>query len=314
MLMESAVSADLRAIRKEMTRQESEMRNLLRTNTWRPLCDIAVDWILILAAVWIFHHGSAWLLPLALLLVGSRGRSLGNILHDAAHRNLSRNPRLNDAIAQLTICPLLLTDLALYREAHHRHHRYLGEPGRDPDLIQPAGDPSRPWVVTYLATLLQPRNWWSALSGNLSARVPPGRLAGQLLWWVVLLGLMGAAGGWRLAGSFVLLWFAGSATAFHALTVFRELCDHFGLRPGGIFSYTRDIDTTSPLRWLVHPRNDGFHLTHHLMPAVPYYRLPRAHALFRDTAVYRRHACICDGYFIGTGAVISSGPAMQPAV
>ncbi|MBL8362437.1 MAG: fatty acid desaturase, partial [Rubrivivax sp.] len=84
----------------------------------------------------------------------------------------------------------------------------------------------------------------------------------------------------------------------------REMCDHFGLRPGGILSFTRDMAVRGPARWLIHPRNNGYHLTHHLLPAVPYYHLPRAHALFRRLPAYRAHGTVCDAYFAGPAAVV----------
>ncbi len=41
-----------------------------------------------------------------------------------------------------------------------------------------------------------------------------------------------------------------------------------------IGKYDVVVTVRGPARWLVHPRNNGYHLTHHLLPAVPYYRLP----------------------------------------
>ena len=36
------------------------------------------------------------------------------------------------------------------------------------------------------------------------------------------------------------------------------------------------------LRLLIHPHNDGYHLTHHLWPGVPHHRLGRLHTLLED--------------------------------
>mgnify|MGYP003472294977 CR=1 FL=1 len=104
--------------------------------------------------------------------------------------------------------------------------------------------------------------------------------------------------------AFLGLWLLARATVFHLITTLREMCDHFGLRPGGILSFTRDMAVRGPVRWLIHPRNNGYHLTHHLLPAVPYYRLPQAHALFRRLPVYREHGTVCDAYFSGPAAVV----------
>ena len=80
------------------------------------------------------------------------------------------------------------------------------------------------------------------------------------------------------------------------------------MSPGGIFSFTRDIATASSLRWLIHPYNNGYHLTHHLLPAVPYYNLARAHARCLDTPSFCKHALICDSYFGNERSVIRREP------
>ena len=109
-----------------------------------------------------------------------------------------------------------------------------------------------------------------------------------------------------MLGTALALWLLSRATAFHAITMFREMCDHVGLAPGGIFSFTRDMTCRGPWRWLLHPRNNGFHLTHHLCPAVPYYLLPQAQKLFVQTPSYRKRAVVCDAYFGGWHSVTPS--------
>ena len=293
-------------MRRELQQHDAGLQSLLKAGIARPLVDVLFDWFLIVGSVIAVQQGGWWLLPLALLVIGNRQRSLGNLLHDAAHRNLSRNGLANDTLADLLVAPALLADLAIYRDDHHRHHRMLGVAGADPDLIHAAVGPANPWFGTFRATLLERGNWGSALLGNLlHPRLPASRRAGIALWWSTLLLLLAVGAGADVALLFPALWFGARISTYHAISVFRELCDHFGLQPGGILSFTRDIHTTSPLRWLIHPRNDGYHLTHHLMPAVPYHRLPQAHAMFRGTALYRDRGCVCDGYFFGPRAVIS---------
>ena len=51
------------------------------------------------------------------------------------------------------------------------------------------------------------------------------------------------------------LWLAARATAFHVITTFREMCDHHGLSPGGVFCFTRDIKSAGLWSVLFHPRN-----------------------------------------------------------
>ena len=82
-----------------------------------------------------------------------------------------------------------------------------------------------------------------------------------------------------------------------------------GLISAGIFAFTRDTACHGFWRWVIHPRNNGYHLTHHLLPAVPYYRLPQAHALFQQLAIYRTRGQTCTTYFAGPNAVVSDWQA-----
>jgi fatty acid desaturase len=58
-----------------------------------------------------------------------------------------------------------------------------------------------------------------------------------------------------------------------------------------------------PWRWIIHPRNNGYHLTHHLLPAVPYYRLPEAHTLLCQLPMLEDRSHICRAYFTTQTAV-----------
>jgi fatty acid desaturase len=305
MLTHSEVLEDQSELRAQLQRDGGAHRELLRLNWARPLGDIALDWATILAAT----AAVAWVgwatLPLALLVVANRQRALGNILHDAGHRNLWRTRRVNDAVAGMLVAPLVFVSLERYREDHFRHHMQLGSAGADPDLIAPPQALPRRWLASYLRQVLSWRAWWSNFLGHLGAAgVPWSGRAGIAAWWLGALALLFGLAGTQFTLSFIGLWLLARATAFHLITTLREMCDHFGLRPGGILSFTRDMAVHGPARWLIHPRNNGYHLTHHLLPAVPYYHLPRAHALFRRMPAYRCHGTVCDAYFTGPAAVV----------
>lgn len=102
------------------------------------------------------------------------------------------------------------------------------------------------------------------------------------------------------------LWLAARATAFHVITTFREMCDHHGLSPGGVFCFTRDIKAAGLWSVLFHPRNNAYHLTHHLLPAVPYYRLPEAQRVFSTLPEYQERGRVCDAYFAGPAQAVAS--------
>lgn len=304
MTTSAAVMSDLASFRPQWLARVRPGHELLRTDLVRPLLDIVVDWVVVIASVLLVVEGGAWFTPLALVLIGNRQRALGNILHDAGHRNLSRNAKVNDRVADWLVAPLLLACLARYRALHFAHHLALGDEQRDPDFIAVTVKPGLHWSPRYVRTVCSRRAWIGSIAGDLVERtVPMATKLRMLAWWAALLGGLGLVAGSAFPIAFVALWFGARATAFHLITTFREMCDHVGLQPGGIFSFTRDVSSRGPWRWLIHPRNNGYHLTHHLCPAVPYYRLPQAHDLLRQLPAYRERAVECDAYFTGERAV-----------
>lgn len=300
----SEVLADLAELRSQLRSRGGAHCALLRLNPIRPLFDVVIDWTIILCSVHAVVLLSYWLVPVAVLVVANRQRALGNILHDAGHRNLWRDKRRNDLMARALVAPLLFASLSGYREAHFRHHLALGDVAGDPDLLPIPDQPPRHWSASFVRHLMSWPAWLGSFAGHFVAREV--RCASKLFiiaWWVVALALLVMSAGVEFTGAFVVLWLLARATIFHMITTFREMCDHFGLRPGGVFSFTRDMACHGFWRQLIHPRNNGYHLTHHLLPAIPYYRLPEAQRLFRQMPAYEAKARVCHAYFVGNGAV-----------
>ena len=304
MISHSEVLVDLAALREQLRGRGSEHLALLRLTPWRPVSDTIVDWVFVLASVYAVVVLGPLFIPAAVVIIANRQRALGNILHDAGHCNLCRNRQWNDLMARALVAPLLFASLSGYRDAHYRHHLALGQRAGDPDLLPVPRAWPQHWTTSYLRNLLCWSTWKGSMAGHLAA--PEVGLASHLFimgWWTLALAALITLAGNEFTITFVLLWLLARATAFHAITTFREMCDHFGLRPSGILSFTRDVVCHGVWRALIHPRNNCYHLTHHLLPAVPYYRLPQAQQLFQQMPAYRDHAIVCQAYFAGATAV-----------
>ncbi|NML15935.1 fatty acid desaturase [Azohydromonas sp. G-1-1-14] len=313
MELQAGVHKDVIEFLSQLRRHCPEYQELLRLAPARAARDIAFDWAVILGSVAFVVFWSPWLTPVALCLIGHRQRALGNLLHDAGHRSLWRQPRLNDWVTRLLVAPMLFADLEHYRNTHFLHHRALGRAGVDPDFLPPPATPVRHWLQSYLRLVTMRRLWLASLAGHLAdAGVRPANRLCILAWWAGVLALAGAWGGAAYAGALLGLTLLARATVFHLLTMLREMCDHYGLQPGEVFSFSRDMSCTGLARLVVHPRNNGYHLTHHLLPAVPYYRLRQAHALFQQLPMYRARAQQCRAYFFGDGAVARAWQAAAP--
>ena len=94
-------------------------------------------------------------------------------------------------------------------------------------------------------------------------------------------------------------------TCFMPSQLSDEMTDHYGLSPIGIFQYTREIPTHGFVSVLLHPHYNGYHLTHHLFPHIPYYHLPRAHTLLARSPVFRRARLSVDPIWVADPAGVS---------
>jgi fatty acid desaturase len=301
---EQLVSKDLQQIRQGLDYIGRDKATLFQTSVFRSVLHIAFDWACLFVALWVVMQWGWWAVPASLLMVGNRQRALGNVLHDCGHRNISRRAQVNDLIARILVAPLLFTDFEHYRKTHLAHHMHLGHPQHDPDYMPTAGANRNCWRETFHANLLSPRLWVSTLVGDFAKPLSVQKLLYIALWWIGLLVCIGFIAGLQTTGVFVALWLAARATVFFLITLFREMCDHFGRTPGGIFQFSRDITARGVLRYMVHPKNNGYHLTHHLLPTVPYYHLPAAHQALLKLTVFQQHACICTSYLFGQQAVV----------
>jgi fatty acid desaturase len=300
---EQRVSKDLQQIRQGLDHLGRDKVTLFQTSVFRSVFHIAFDWSCLVAALWAVLQWGWWAVPAALLIMGNRQRALGNVLHDCSHRNISRRAQVNDLIARTLVAPLLFADFEHYRKTHLAHHMHLGHPQHDPDYMPSAGAHRNCWRETFCANL-SARQWISTLVGDFAKPLGMQKLLYIALWWTVLLVGMGFIAGQQAAGVFVALWLTARATVFFLITLFREMSDHFGREPGGIIQFSRDITARGVLRYIVHPKNNGYHLTHHLLPTVPYYHLPAAHQALLKLSVFQQQACICTSYLFGKQAVV----------
>ena len=198
-------------------------------------------------------------------------------LHDATHRTVSRNRRVNDAIG--TICCLLLLPgitTRIYRYLHLEHRRYTGHPVKDPD--EPFVS-SPPWAIPFVLAGLDVL-WIRWYLGRWSSRPLSERIefCCCVAFYV----------GFHLA-------FLLSPYALEFLLCF-VIPQRFGLfyvawffahiqHPEGVewekapFQTTVRVKTNPLARWLM--LGQAKHCIHHLAPSLPYYRYHHAWNLGR---------------------------------
>lgn len=228
-------------------------------------------------AVWIAH-------PLgylaAVIFMGPVFARFAIIGHEAAHKLLFTNKRLNDSVGRWLVAYPAFVPLDIYRRGHFAHHKEEFGPN-EPDMNFYVDYPvSRRSLRRKLVRDAVGISGWKNLKPLLASAVKPGptrpialRILGVQL---VLLAGFTVAGRPEL---YLLLWLLPWMTTWRVLNRLRSIAEH-----GGMEASTDRRRTTHHVRqswlanfWIV-PLNTGWHLAHHVDMGVPWRNLPRLHA------------------------------------
>lgn len=282
----------------------AEIQELVAHRDLMSWLSIALNWGTIFASMALV---AAWpnvlTIALALLLIGTRQLGMAILMHDAAHRALFANRKLNDWAGNWLCAFPVWTDLRPYRPYHLKHHakNYTAE---DPDLglVRPFPT-TRASLRRKIVRDLTGQTGWKrvkatvkrdlGLSQGRQSRTFGGvlNLRGVVVTNVVLFLILLAAGHPLL----YLLWVVAWMTTFQLVTRIRAIAEHaLAPDPADPLRNTR----TTVVRWweraLIAPNGVNYHLEHHLLMTVPHYNLPRLHRMLRDRGVL-------DGAFVAHG-------------
>lgn len=224
------------------------------------------------------ENPACWLTvgAVSLLLVAREQRVLELLVHDASHRNWTRDRAKNDRVSLLVAGMPIASDVAAYWDSHRVHHHEYGSP-RDPDWIRffAAGRPdigktwaAARWMLRYAI------GYYRTIGSS------PKVLARFFLWHAVaymaplslFFGLTDAAIAWCA------VWLVSMLTSLPILRAIAELEEHNYSAGATEFETTY----TNLGLWhtlLIHPWFDEYHLIHHLYPGIPQFRHPEAHRL-----------------------------------
>lgn len=289
-----------------------EVRELLAMRDWRSWLSVATNWGLVLAAM---AAVAVWPNPLvviaALFVIGARQLGFAVLMHEASHRSLFSDRRVNDWVGNWLCAYPVWSDLHPYRPYHLQHHAKTGS-AEDPDLGL-----VKPFPITRASLR---RKVWRDLSGRTGVKFARGAWSRTFGRWrdpvarraavgvavtnAGLLALLTAAGHPAL----YLLWVGAWLTTNTLVTRIRAIAEH-ALTPDAA-DPLRNTRTTLARGWerlFVAPNRVNYHLEHHLLMTVPHYNLPRMHALLRERGLLGR-ACVARGY-LGVLRAAASKPA-----
>lgn len=239
-------------------------------------------------------------------VLGARHLALAILMHEASHGTLFRTKWLNDSFADWVCAKPIWNDVAKYKVHHFAHHAHTGQAG-DTDLSLVAG---LPCPRRSLA-----RKFLRDLSGYTGLKFLLGRalMDAEVIEWTVANDIRRTVRpGWRWpdhlraflrnswravlaqAVLFTLAWAAGHAwlygmfvlsylTPFPLILRIRSMAEHACTAGGAdMFENTRTTRAGLLARMTVAPHRVNYHLEHHVMAAVPFYRLPLLHRLLRE--------------------------------
>jgi fatty acid desaturase len=251
------------------------------------------NWVLLMyPAAWALGAAVILAVPtwpvrlLGYLVIGTAIHAMAIFVHEHSHGSVFRNRVLDRWIGFLMGVPVLVSYSA-YRTLHAFHHRHT-RAELDPDEFLNVTKNRvllsllfYSWLVigtpVYLAHVA-----WTALTRGTS-RERRDVIVEYALMAVIWGGVLWSAARFDGFGILLHCWALPMIVAM-AFGNLRSWAEHTMTQPGHPLTQTRTVLSNRLVSFLM--CNLNYHLEHHLCPGIPWYNLPKLHAMLRDD--YRR--------------------------
>jgi len=275
-----------------------EWAGLSARSNWKGLALVAHCWgviaLAVTAGVWI-----PWLIPISIMVIGTRQLGLAILMHEAAHAGLHPNLKTNDGVGHWLCAVPIGASLNAYRPYHLSHHRYAQQV-EDPDLPLSSPFPvTRASLRRKIIRDLTGQTFFKQRIAPVFRTLPPDEdlpegarvTARSALPFLAVNGLFLAtailAGAWW---AYVVLWLIPLATWFPLVTRLRNIAEHACVANSAI-DPLRQARTTHAAWWeraFIAPYWVNFHAEHHIFMHLPCWSLPKAHQLLAEKGVTER--------------------------
>jgi fatty acid desaturase len=251
----------------------------------------------------------------AVAVIASRQHALMVLTHEGIHKRLSRTLWVNDWLARLTAAFPVFISLVKWRFIHLYHHQYT-HTADDPDRAIYGRYPLAREkfrrlllrdlcglnVITTLKYFIDIPLVTSSFNRRFLGETREAQYrqiadmrAFALFWGLILSGGL-YFGGSRAALLFALYWLVPYGTLTQVFFRIRGAIEH-GNVPDlrNPYQQTRTYFMHPALEFFFSPKRVNYHLEHHLYPSVPFYNLPRLHALLQRV-VYPQERGYCEAF------------------
>jgi fatty acid desaturase len=232
------------------------------------------------------------LIPVCVMIIGTRQLGLAILMHEAAHGALAKDLKLNDWLGHWLCAVPIGASLTAYRPYHLSHHRFAQQ-AEDPDLMLSAPFPVTPaslrrkmvrdltgqtfFKQRVLLPIAMARKAKAEAGTHDYESIVTGRsVLPFLLFNLAMLAGFIAAGVWW---AWFILWLLPMATWFPLVTRLRNIAEHACVEGSETDPYR--AARTTRANWLerafIAPYRVNFHAEHHLFMHVPCWSLPRLH-------------------------------------
>ena len=284
----------------------AEIAQLTARSNLRGFWAIASTWLIIAA---VFAVLARWPNPLtfiaALVLIAGRQLALAILEHEAAHGTLFKTRWMNEVLGDWLCARPIWQHMPKYRVHHFVHHTKTGTE-LDPDVSLHEGYPvTRQSMRRKIARDLSGYTGIKLMIGLtlMDAGVFKWTVASKVerlpqdgrRWWNYPLSFVRNAGGMLACNAALFaiaaisghawlygVWVLAYITPFPLFVRIRSIAEHGVLeRVPDMFRNTRTTRAGWLARITTAPCHVNYHLEHHAMASVPYYRLPQMHRLLR---------------------------------
>ena len=272
-------------IRTDGRAQPAFREELRRIPSWRNALSVVGLFAQVAVVVWASVRWSPWIVPLSFVLMGRVHAQFASLMHEAAHRLLFGDRRVNDVVGRWLLGYPSFSSTDAYRRVHMAHHREEFGPD-EPDMPLYAGYPiTDASLRRKLVRDAEGRTGWKLLKAQLRQWNSPNRAQRATFWKImgcqaVLLAASIASGHWWL---YPVLWLAPYLTVWRVINRLRSIAEHGGMQRSKDRRQTTHSVRQHPVaRFMLVPYNIGWHLAHHVDSGVPFRNLPKFHEALRE--------------------------------